>query len=281
MTTARLQDSAAYLQRLGFSSSPAPTLKNLATLQARHIATFPFETLANFLREPVPIDLPSLERKVLREGRGGYCFELNKLFLALLRHLGFEARPLTARVLIHAKPGMLTARTHLLILVDLDGLPYITDVGFGGLVPTGPLRLDVSDPQATPHETFRLVPDAARYTLQALADGDGRDLYVFDLQEQDDIDFTVGNWFVSTHPESPFRDRLAASRTGPGYRKTLNNTEFAIHRLGSPAKRRQLADADSVIRVLRDDFGIAIPRHGELHQHLKSVMASKLFVQPD
>ncbi|MFA5490183.1 MAG: arylamine N-acetyltransferase [Candidimonas sp.] len=278
MTATRLQDGAAYLERLGFASTPAATLETLAELQARHTARFPFETLANFLRDPVPIDLPFVERKILREGRGGYCFELNKLFLALLRQLGFDARPLTARVLIHARPGVPTARTHLLILVMLHGLPYITDVGFGGLVPTAPLRLDIVAPQPTPHEIFRIVPDAARYTLQALVDGDTRDLYVFDLQEQEEIDFTVGNWFVSTHPDSPFRDRLAASRTGPGYRKTLNNTEFAVHRPGAPATRLQLADAQSVVHTLRHDFGIAIPPKSEFHQRLEQAITSKLFL---
>src|SRR5688500_3261727 len=73
--TSRLQDIDLYLQRLGYERAPPPTLDGLRELQRRHTAEFPFETLATLLRMPVPIDLASLERKLLHEGRGGYCYE--------------------------------------------------------------------------------------------------------------------------------------------------------------------------------------------------------------
>jgi N-hydroxyarylamine O-acetyltransferase len=279
MTTKRLHDSVTYLKRLGFTAEPPPTLETLATLQVRHTSLFPFETLANFLHMPVPIDLPSLEHKLLHQGRGGYCYELNILFLALLRHLGFDSRPLTARVLLQAVPGIAPARTHFLILITLDGIPYITDVGFGGMVPTGPLRLDSLDEQATPHEPFRLSRKQDQYILQALVAGNWRELYQFDLQEQNDIDFVVGNWFISTHPESPFLDQLIAARTGPGLRKTLNNTSFAIHRSGRASERIQLKDADSIIRVLHDDLGISVPQYVDFPERLNKIL-TPLHPQP-
>ena len=98
--SATLADVAPYLRRLGHDQPPAHTLSTLRALQARHTAAFPFETLSTLLRLPVPLDLPSIERKLLHDDRGGYCYELNRLFLALLHTLGFDARAIAARVLM-------------------------------------------------------------------------------------------------------------------------------------------------------------------------------------
>jgi N-hydroxyarylamine O-acetyltransferase len=96
--SAQLQHLPAYLQRLDFERAPPPDLDTLRELQRRHTAVFAFETIATLLQAPVPVDLPSLQRKLLHEGRGGYCYELNRMFLALLQDLGFQARGLTGRV---------------------------------------------------------------------------------------------------------------------------------------------------------------------------------------
>ena len=101
-----------YLQRLGYDTPPAPTLQTLRDLQLRHVCTFAFESLSTLLRQPVPIDLASVERKVLLDGRGGYCYELNQMFLALLQELGFDARGITGRVVMGGPADARTARTH-------------------------------------------------------------------------------------------------------------------------------------------------------------------------
>ena len=252
-------DSALYLQRLGHAEPPPPTLETLSALQSRHTATFVFETIANLTRSNVPLDLGSLRRKLLREGRGGYCFELNRLFLSLLCELGFDARPVAARVLMGATQGEVPARSHLAGLVMLDGVQYLTDVGFGGMVPTAPLRLDVWGPQPTMHEPYRIDQKDDGYLLHARVIDEWRALYLFDLQPHPEIDQTVGNWYVSTHPESPFRDQLLVARTGPGMRMTLNNTSFAVHRLGEPSVRRELDSVGAVIEVLEKEFGLRLP----------------------
>src|SRR5690606_38462407 len=97
------------------------------------------------------------------------------------------------------------------------------------------------------------------WLLRARVAGEWRELYAFDLQPQHDIDLEVGNWYVSTHPESPFLGQLRVARTGPGIRKVLRNGSFAIHRLGAPSERRELADADAVMQVLRDEFELRLP----------------------
>ncbi|ANI59567.1 MULTISPECIES: arylamine N-acetyltransferase family protein [Pseudomonas] len=272
MSEPRLTNLALYLQRLGFDAPPAPTLETLRQLQLRHTGAFPFENLTTLLGQPVLIDLPSIEQKVLHDGRGGYCYELNNLFLALLQTLGFEARGITGRVVMNQPEGAWTARTHRLSLVILDGVRYITDVGFGGMVPTAPLILDTEDEQLTPHEPYRIEQHADGYTLRANVGGEWRAMYIFDLQRQEDIDYTLGNWYVSTHPESPFVKQLMVARTGEGWRRTLNNGSFAIHRLGSESERRQVTDVDELIGLLEREFDIRVPAKEALEPVLERLI---------
>ena len=259
MSEPRLTNLHLYLQRLGFDAPPAPTLDTLRRLQLRHTGVFPFENLSTICGEAVLIDLPSVEQKVLHGGRGGYCYELNNLFLALLLELGFEARGISGRVVMNQPEGSWTARTHRLTLVNIDGVRYITDVGFGGMVPTAPLLLDTDAEQSTPHEPYRIEVQPDGYMLRARVAGEWRPMYLFDLQRQEDIDYTLGNWYVSTHADSTFTQRLMVARTGDGWRRTLNNGSFAIHRMGAESERREVTDVDELIQLLEREFDLRVP----------------------
>lgn len=272
MSEPQLSNLALYLRRLGFDAPPAPTLDTLRQLQLRHTGAFPFENLSTLSGQPVLIDLPSIEQKVLHDGRGGYCYELNNLFLALLQELGFDARGLSGRVVMGQPEGAWTARTHRLSLVTLDGVRYITDVGFGGMVPTAPLMLDTPAEQFTPHEPYRIEQHEDGYTLRANVGGEWRAMYIFDLQRQEDIDYAVGNWYVSTHPESSFARQLMVARTGEGWRRTLNNGSFAIHRIGSETERRQVTDVDELMGLLRSEFDIRVPREAALRRVIEGLI---------
>lgn len=263
----RLTHRSLYLQRLGYDAPPPPTLQTLQDLQLRHVCTFAFESLSTLLHLPVPIDLPSVEQKVLLDGRGGYCYELNQMFLTLLQELGFDARGITGRVVMGGPADAHTARTHRLSLVTLDGARYITDVGFGGMVPSSPLLLDSEAVQPTAHEPYRLTFDGqGSYTLWAQVAEEWRGLYVFDLQMQGDIDYTIGNWYVSTHPESPFVGQLKVARLAKGKRHTLNNANYAVHYLDRPSEKHTAQSADELLTLLQETFGIRVPEHAQLRQ---------------
>lgn len=270
-----LTHSQLYLQRLGYDSPPPPTLQTLQDLQLRHVCTFAFESLSTLLRMPVPIDLPSVEQKVLFEGRGGYCYELNQLFLALLQELGFDARGITGRVVLGGPPDAHTARTHRLSLVTVDGVRYIADVGFGGMVPSSPLQLDSEAEQATAHEFYRLTFIDGSYTLWAQVGGHWLGLYVFDLQRQERIDYEIGNWYVCTHADSPFLGQLKVALLAPGIRHTLNNGHYALHSLDKPSEKRALQSANELMHVLRDTFGIRLPAHPQLQEILDGLIAAE------
>lgn len=269
----QLTHSRLYLQRLGYDAPPAPTLQTLQDLQLRHVCTFAFESLSTLMRLPVPIDLPSVEQKVLLEGRGGYCYELNQMFLALLQELGFDARGITGRVVMGGPPQARTARTHRLNLVTLEGVRYISDVGFGGMVPSSPLQLDTEAAQATAHEPYRLTFDGqGSYTLWAQVAEAWRGLYVFDLQEQAAIDYEIGNWYVSTHPGSPFVGQLKVARLAPGKRHTLNNANYAVHYRDRPSEKRPLESANELLDLLTETFGIRVPVSAALRQILDGLV---------
>lgn len=258
-------DIARYLQRLQLDAPPPTTLAGLTLLQQRHNALLPFETLTCLLRDAVPIDLDSVQRKLLDAQRGGYCFELNGALLALLRALDFDAHALSARVLLSAGEGELTPRTHLLIRVRLEGEDWLVDAGFGSLTPTVPLRLHASAAQHTPHEHYRLQPlDDGDYLLAASSGDDWRSLYRFDLKSPTAADSEVGNWYVCTHPHSSFPGELRASLTGPDWRRTIGSGHYTEYRPGQTPEKRALRNVADVRQVLQDRFGVRLPDDARL-----------------
>ncbi|WP_211302391.1 arylamine N-acetyltransferase family protein [Nannocystis exedens] len=262
-------DLPAYFQRIDHHGSTAPTYATLAAIVRAHAAAIPFENLDPLVGRTPALDLAGLERKLVRDGRGGYCFEHNLLLSHVLRALGFQVRGLAARVIWNQPEGRITPRSHMLLHVDLDGGPHIVDVGFGGLTLTGVLRLVGDVEQSTPHEPFRLVEEGGYFRMQALVRGEWGSLYRFDLQEQFQPDYEVTNYFLSTHPGSHFRTGLIAARALPDRRLALRGRDFAVHHLGGETERRALESTAELRRVLADEFGIAVPDDPALAQALE------------
>ncbi len=265
-------DLERYLARINYSGPLTPTLETLQKLHFQHAISIPFENLNPFLKQPVPLDIESLQRKMVEEGRGGYCFEQNQLFAEALRALGFQVKGLAARVLWNVPAGVTTARAHMLLLVHLEDADYIADVGFGGLTLTGPLRLLETGEQKTPHETFRLVPQENEFVLQAKIQGNWKPMYRFSLQEQFAPDYEVSNWFTSTHPRSPFVNGLMFARTTPQARYALRNYELSIHHENGITEKQVLTSPAQVKTVLEEVFKLPLPNTPELDQSLHLIM---------
>ncbi|TIM20060.1 MAG: arylamine N-acetyltransferase, partial [Mesorhizobium sp.] len=197
-------DIDAYFARIGYTGLRDASLETLESLHLLHPQAIPFENLDPFLGHPVRLDLASLQEKIVARGRGGYCFEHNLIFMHVLKALGFAVSGLAARVLWGQPDDAITARSHMLLRVELDGRTYIADVGFGGLTLTAPLLLRPGLEQKTPHETFRMVETGDHFRLQANVGGDWRTVYRFDMQQNYEVDYSVSNHFLSTHPTSHF-----------------------------------------------------------------------------
>ncbi len=267
-------DLGAYFARIGYGGPATPQLETLREIHRLHPQAIAFENLNPLMHWPVQLDARSLQRKLVTQRRGGYCYEHNLLLKHVLEKIGFRVVGLAARVLLNQPEDAIRPRTHMLLQVDIDDEIWIADVGFGGLTLTAPLRLVEQVPQATPHEPFRLTRIAGDYALQTEVRGEWRTLYRFDLQEQVLPDYELTSWYLSNNPESPFVQRLIAARTAPQRRYALSNNELAVHELGGEAQRRKLTSAAELREVLRETFGIALPDSAELHAKLGEIAKS-------
>ena len=268
-----MKDLEAYLQRIGHTGARAATLETLRALHLHHAQSIAFENLNPFLGLPVPLDAASLERKLVQERRGGYCFEQNLLCGDALRSLGFRVTGLAARVLWNAAENAVSARTHMLLQVDLDEGPYLADVGFGGMTLTAPLRLAPGVEQATPHEPFRLLVEGAGFIMQAKIRDSWKPLYWFDLHAELRPDYEVTNWYLANHPDSRFVRNLVAGRPTPEGRYALLNHELAVHHRGGSSERHVLESAAELRTVLEDCFLIRLPEARGLDAALERALA--------
>jgi N-hydroxyarylamine O-acetyltransferase len=267
-------DLDAYLHRIGWHGAVAVDLATLRGLAMAHVAAIPFANLNPLLGLPVELDLAALQQKLVQQGRGGYCFEQNLLFEAVLRQIGFAVTGLIARVLWGHPEDAITPQTHMLLRVELARQSWLADVGFGGHVLTGALRLQPDIEQATGHEPFRLLRHDAEWRMQSLAHGLWRTLYRFDLQPTPLVDYVVANHYVSTHPASRFVSNLMLGRTTADRRLGLFNYEFTVRRSGHEPERRNLRDVSELRHVVEHEFLLRIPAGADIDRRLEGLPQS-------
>lgn len=273
MTPATAVDLGAYFQRIGYTGPHAPSIETLRAIHLRHTEAIAFENLNPLMGWPVQLDLESLQQKMVRDGRGGYCFEHNLLFQSVLESLGFCVRGLAARVLWNTHEGIVSPRTHMLLRVDLDEQPYIVDVGFGGVTLTGPLRLSADLKQSTPHEPFRLVKYGDEFIEQVQIRNAWISLYRFDLSEQLLPDYEMANWYISTQPASRFVTGLIATRPASDRRYALRNNQLTVHHRNGTTEREVITSVAAVRETLEQTFGVRLPDTPNLDAALARVIA--------
>jgi N-hydroxyarylamine O-acetyltransferase len=260
-------DLNAYLTRVAVDRPAAdPGLSTLRGLALAHPCAIPFENLDPLLRRPVRLDIASIQEKLVAGGRGGWCFEHNLLLGTALTALGFSVTGLAARVLWNVVPGVVRARTHMVLLIALPEGPHIMDVGFGGSTPTAPLRLEADVEQVTPHESFRLIKVDDSFRVEARLEKTWKALYVFDLQPQVLADYEMPNWYLCNHPESHFLLGPVAARVDRDRRYALRNTELAVHYPRGETERRVLTSGPEIRQTLEQVFRIQVPKEPEVDE---------------
>lgn len=218
----------AYLERIGFSGSIAPTLATLEALHMLHPAAIPFENLNSLLGLPVLLDQQSLNRKLLDERRGGYCFEHNMLLLRVLRDLGYTAEAHLAEVLWGQAQSGRDEPTHMALTVEVGSATYLVDVGFGGLTLTAPLKLGTSEPQPTALGRYRLSGDE-ELLLEAEREGDGwRPIYRLSRAPQTEATFIDLNQRLAADPDWYFHHRLLVELSPRTGRRLLVDARLSI-----------------------------------------------------
>jgi len=251
-------DLDAYFARIRYDGPRTPTLETLRAIQLLHPQAIAFENLNPLLGIPVHLDIDSLQQKLIRSRRGGYCFEHNGVLLHALRALGFRVSSLAGRVVWNQPSNAMPPRSHMILRVELEGGTYLADVGFG-MSPTAPLGQKADVEQTTPHESFRLLRGDSLFTLQCKLNEDWTAFYCFDLQEQAPIDYQVANYYVSTWPTSHFVQSLIAARATPEGRYGLRNNRLSVHRVTGESQQRVFGSAEEVSMALHDLFGITVP----------------------
>src|SRR5690606_25119751 len=145
-----MTDIAAYMELIQYKGPRQPTLEVLHALHVRHTRSIPFEGLSPLTGMAVELDIDSLMAKFTKQRRGGYCYEHNSLFQYVLRDIGFAVEGLAARIRMNVPDDVMTPRSHMLLLVEVEGETFIADTGFGRLTLTAPIRLIPDIVQDTP-----------------------------------------------------------------------------------------------------------------------------------
>ena len=240
-------DLDAYLARIGVARPDAPTLDALRRIHAAHHAAFPFHNLTIQRRRAVTVDVDSILQRFFEPGGGGYCFEQNTLLGAVLSELGFRVTTLLGRV-------DRRALNHMLLRVDIDGRPWIADVGFGGQSPLEPLPLEDGARVMQHGFEYVLRRDDHHWTLTMHWDGDSEELYEFSGAPHTTGDVEIANWYTSTYPGSIFRNTLTIQRVTADERLILRPKVVTRYRNG---RRTDTAIEPAQIRSFaRELFGI-------------------------
>jgi N-hydroxyarylamine O-acetyltransferase len=249
-------DVDSYLERIGYRGGFAPTAETLRRLHVAHLLAVPFENLSIHAGEPIVLEDASLFDKVVARRRGGFCYELNGLFAALLRALGFRVEMLSAAV---AKPtGEFSPDfAHMTLLVTLEER-WLADVGFGDSF-VEPLLVDERGEQMQGARAFRIEEDGGRLVLlRRDAGGAWEPQYRFGLEPHLFADYAEMCHFQQTSPESHFtRSRICSRLTSDG-RVTLSGARLITTRGGEKVERELVGEAEYTAALL-EHFGIKMP----------------------
>jgi len=243
----------AYFHRVGLAGAPVTDADGLAVLHRAQFFSIPFENFDVLSGRGVDLDPDLVFDKLVMHRRGGYCFELNGLMLRVLRTLGFDARPLLARVHLTDPPS---GRTHQLNLVTLGGDRWCMDVGFGAGGPRAPLPLreGVTACGAAAFELSRCEPWG--WMLRTGESGRWKASYSFDLGHVTPEDIAVGNHYTSTSPMTHFTQLATVSLPISEGRISLRDLQFT--EVDTTGERTRRIDPGSYLDFLREAFGIEL-----------------------
>lgn len=247
-------DLSAYLVRIGLEETPAADADGLVAIQRAHRLAIPFENLDILLGRGISVDPETIFEKLVRRRRGGYCFEQNSLFLAALRTLGFEARPLLARVWLMAERT--PPKTHMVNLVTIGGEAWIADAGFGGSY-TPPMRLEEGETRSLDGVRHRLTRDPEHgWMLMRCADGESwAPQYSFTTARVWPADIALANHYTSTVPDGRFTSNAIASIVLPHGFASLVNRDYSRNS-AKGEERAHIASAKALQLRLSLVFGI-------------------------
>lgn len=253
-------DLDAYLQRIGYHGSREPTAATLCSLTQAHACSIPFDNIAVRLKTPILLEPDAVFDKLVTRQQGGYCFEHNGLFMAMLQTMGFVVKPLRAAVRLSQPDRQIpVGHTHLMLEVTIEGEPWITDVGMGSTSLTQALLRVEDRIQSTPHDNRRFQREGGRWFHQIQRDEEWVDICEFSQQAMPFPDQVVASWYTSTHPASSFHQALIVAKALPdGRRVSLRDNELTWRTRSGEAEVHRLNHPDALRQALREVFGVLL-----------------------
>ncbi len=243
----------AYLERIGYGGPLHPTAQVLARLHWRHLISVPFENLDIHLGRPIVLGEAAFYDKIVEHGRGGYCYELNGSFAALLKGIGFNVSMLSARV-ANEDGGFTPDFDHMALLVRMKD-SWLVDVGFGDSF-SQPKRFDNPRPQRENGRAYRVTDvSGGRLLSQWDEKNSWKPQYLFTLRHRKLEDFAPRNLYQQTSPDSHFRKGPVCTRLSSEGRLTLTDKKFIVTR-ASKRFERPLKNPTEFRTLLHSQFGI-------------------------
>ncbi|MCJ8318398.1 MAG: arylamine N-acetyltransferase [Colwellia sp.] len=253
---------AQYLKRINFQHSLNDKKSTLVALHQAHMLSVPFENIDIHLGNKIRLSLPLLFEKIVMKNRGGFCYELNYLFAALLHSCGFKVNLLSAQVFDGDLPGR--EFEHLLLLVESEGIIWICDVGFGDSF-IRPLKLN-TEPVEQLGYLYKVTSQDEKYVLfRKKIDGRWMPQYLFSLTPQKIGSFTQMCEYQQTSPESTFTKKSVCSIATESGRLTLSNGKF-IETSNGNRSEKLIASSKHYRQVLQQYFIMLLPDNISLTQ---------------
>jgi len=254
-----------YLDKLGLDE-----YASVAELMRAHLDVFSFSGASVILGEDVSLDMEDIYRKIVVEGRGGYCFEHNKLFYEVLKNLGYKVTPYLARVVRNQDKE--APLTHRIAVLEDDKEKYLVDVGFGAIAPVIPVNMAGSLVDSHMGNRYRIFDYGdGSYSLQWEQEEDFYTIYKFDLNHYQTPDFELGNFYSCKHPKATFVNNLVMARISDGEIFSLINHVYSV-RSESGAKEFEIESADELFKILNDVFkcNVSLAESERLYQFVKA-----------
>ena len=245
-----------YLSRIGLTTLPSPTADGLRRLQDHHMRHVPFENLDVLLGRPLDLTAAALFNKIVSRNRGGYCFELNTLYAALLSEVGFNPVPMLARVWLR-DPVETPTRSHLVNRVIIEGEDWISDVGFGGRAARVPLKIEDGYEVDDGDGRIRIIKDAEfGYRISRLQDGAWSDQYTVETQAAYRNDILSGNYWTECNPDSHFRQGIGVGLFTPEGRASFYGGVLTYR--GKETSSQAISGLSTTLDVLHAEFDLSL-----------------------
>ena len=234
-----------YLNRINYAGKIQADLKTLNALMSHQLQSVPFENTEVQAGRIPSLVLEDIYAKIVTDKRGGYCYEVNGLFAMALSAIGFEWYFVGARPMFYPSRR---PKTHMVIVVILDGESYLCDTGFGGYGLREPLKVVETLAAEQNGDQFRLAFIDEEFVLSSLVNDEWMPQYGFALTPQEWIEFSLANYFNATHPDTIFTQKKLAVMQTPTGRKILIDNSLKIIDKG-------------ITTISEVDYAVAVQKH--------------------